>query len=506
MAINLKLSNNTELKVQTQLFINNQFVDAVEGTKLKVFNPATGKLLCEVASGGVKDVNKAVESARAAFHSWRRVSGSERGRLMNKLADLLERDQNRFATIDTVDNGKPTTQALAIDLKGAITCLRYYAGFCDKLPLGKVLSTGDDGSFVYSRHEPIGVCGAIIPWNFPLLMLMWKLAPAIATGNTLVLKSAEQTPLSCLTLGELVVEAGFPPGVINLITGLGSVCGEAITRHMDIDKVAFTGSTQVGRLILKASAESNLKKVTLELGGKSPLIIFNDASINDAVELTINGLFFNAGQVCTATSRIYVQEGIYDKYIEAVRTAANNLIVGDGLKNETFNGPQVSIEQLNIIKKYLEIGKKEGCKLVCGGGIKQLDGDYSDGYFVAPTVFECEDHHTIVKEEIFGPVLSVLKFKDTDEVIRRANSSQFGLAAGVLTNDYSTATKVAHSLRSGYVWINTVGSVSYNAPFGGYGQSGFGRELGEYGLESYMQIKTVYTKSTTLEGPFSSKL
>mmetsp|Transcript_11036 Transcript_11036/g.41148 ORF Transcript_11036/g.41148 Transcript_11036/m.41148 type:complete len:523 (-) Transcript_11036:74-1642(-) len=491
---------NASVRVHTDLFINNQYVPALQGNKFDVENPATGEVLCQVAEAREDDVNRAVDAAREAFTSWRRTPGKTRGKLLWKLADLLEEEQDRFAKIECLDNGKPFAQAKAIDVSTAIDCLRYYAGFCDKLPNGKVVSSDGEGLFVYTRHEPIGVCGAIVPWNFSLLMMIWKIAPCVAMGNTIVLKSAEQTPLTCLTLGELVKEAGFPPGVINLLSGFGASCGNAIAKHPLIQKIAFTGSTATGRLVMKAAADSNLKKVTLELGGKSPLIICDDADLDTAVELANGGLFFNAGQVCTATSRIFVQKGIYDKFIQRIKQLGEGLVVGDGMQETTFNGPQVSKQQMDTIMRYIEIGKKEGAKLVTGGKAKNVKG-FEKGYFVEPTVFEVEDKHIIAQEEIFGPVMAVLKFESIEEVIQRANASPYGLASAVVSKNITNAMKIAHALRAGYCWINTVGAVSPGASFGGYGQSGIGRELGEYGLSNYTEVKTVMVKTEEFEGP-----
>jgi aldehyde dehydrogenase (NAD+) len=476
---------------QTKLLINNRWVDSISGKRFETINPATGEPLAQVAEADKADVDLAVKAARAAFHSkspWRRMSASERGKLLNRLADLIEKHADELATLESLDNGKPKSVAAAADLPLVIACYRYYAGWADKIQ-GKTIPISGD-YFCYTRHEPVGVVGQIIPWNFPLLMQAWKLAPALATGNTVVLKAAEQTPLSALRIGELILEAGFPEGVVNILAGYGPTAGQAISRHMDIDKVAFTGSTEVGHLIMQASAETNLKRVTLELGGKSPNIVFADADMEQAVEGSHFALFFNQGQCCCAGSRVFVEEKIYDEFVEKSAARAKRRTVGNPLDPGTEQGPQVDDAQFDKVMSYVEAGKREGAKLLCGG---ERVGDR--GYFVAPTVFaEVKDEMKIAQEEIFGPVMSILKFKDTDELVERANKSMYGLAAAVWTRDISKAHHIANNVRAGTVWVNCYDVFDAAAPFGGFKQSGIGRELGEYGLQQYSEIKTVTVK------------
>jgi len=472
-------------KGPTKLLINNEWVDSVSGKTFATINPATGETIAQIAEGDKADVDKAVLAARKAFQKWRNVNPADRCRLINKLADLFELHKEELAKLEALDNGKPFTAALLGDLVLCIECLRYYAGWADKIQ-GKTIPVNGD-VFVYTIHEPIGVVGQIIPWNFPLLMWTWKIAPAIATGNVVVLKPAEQTPLSALRAGELVVEAGFPPGVINIVTGYGPTAGAAISEHPEIHKVAFTGSTEVGRLIQIASGKSNLKNVTLELGGKSPLVVFEDADINTAVEIAHVGLFLNQGECCCASSRLYVHENIYDEFVKASVAKAQKRVVGDPFDAKTEQGPQVDKEQYDKILAYIKSGKEQGAKLLCGGN---AIGD--KGFFIEPTVFaDVHDDMTIAREEIFGPVMSIIKFKDMGDVIRRANRTTYGLAAGVVTKNIQTALTFAHNVRAGTVWINTYDSFHAAAPFGGYKQSGLGRELGEYGLRQYTEVKTI---------------
>jgi aldehyde dehydrogenase (NAD+) len=491
MATTLHQSESPVTIQQTRLLINNQWVDSVSGKKFETINPATGEVLAQVAEADAADVDLAVKAARKAFHSkspWRRMSASERGKLMNRLADLMEKHADELATLESLDNGKPKHVALAADLPLAIACYRYYAGWADKIQ-GKTIPINGD-YFCYTRHEPVGVVGQIIPWNFPLLMQAWKLGPALAAGNTIILKAAEQTPLSALRLGELIVEAGFPEGVVNILAGYGPTAGGAIARHMDIDKVAFTGSTEVGHLIMKAAAETNLKRVTLELGGKSPNIVFADADMEQAIEGSHFALFFNQGQCCCAGSRVFVEEKAYDEFVDRSVQRAKKRKVGNPLDPITEQGPQVDQDQFDKVLGYVDAGKREGAKLLCGG---ERVGDR--GYFVSPTVFgDVKDDMKIAQEEIFGPVMSVLKFKDMDELVERANKTIYGLAAGVWTRDIGKAHHIANNVRAGTVWVNCFDVFDAGAPFGGFKQSGVGRELGEYGLQQYSEIKTVTVK------------
>ena len=476
---------------QTKILIDNKFVESVSGKTFETSNPATGEVLARVAEADAADVDLAVKAARKAFHAkapWRRMPASERSKLLNRLADLIEKNIDELATLESLDNGKPRQVARTADLPLVIACYRYYAGWADKIQ-GKTIPINGD-YFCYTRPEPVGVVGQIIPWNFPLLMQAWKLAPALACGNTVVLKTAEQTPLSALRMGELIVEAGFPEGVVNILSGYGPTAGAAISSHMEIDKVAFTGSTEVGKIIMKAAADSNLKRVTLELGGKSPNIVFADSDMAQAVEGSHFALFFNQGQCCCAGSRTFVEEKAYDEFVERSVARAKNRTVGDPLDTKTEQGPQVDEEQFQKILGYVEAGKREGANLLCGG---ERVGDR--GYFVAPAVFtNVKDEMKIAQEEIFGPVMSVMKFKDTDELIERANKTIYGLAAAVWTRDIGKAHQIANNVRAGTVWINCYDVFDAAAPFGGFKQSGIGRELGEYGLQQYSEIKTVTIK------------
>ena len=476
---------------QTKILVDNKWVDSVSGKTFETINPATGEVLAKVAEADSADVDLAVKAARKAFHSkapWRKMSASERGRLLNRLADLIEKNADELATLESLDNGKPRHVARTADLPLTIACYRYYAGWADKIQ-GKTIPISGE-YFCYTRHEPVGVVGQIIPWNFPLLMQAWKLAPALACGNTIILKVAEQTPLSALRVGELMIEAGFPEGVINILPGYGPTAGGAIARHMDIDKVAFTGSTEVGHLIMKAAAETNLKRVTLELGGKSPNIVFADADLEQAVEGSHFALFFNQGQCCCAGSRLFVEEKVYDEFVERSTERAKRRTVGNPLDKKTEQGPQVDNDQFKKVMTYVQSGKEEGAKLMCGG---ERVGDR--GYFVAPTVFaDVKDEMKIAQEEIFGPVMSILKFKDMDDLVERANKTMYGLAAAVWTRDITKAHHVANHVRAGTVWVNCFDVFDAAAPFGGFKQSGIGRELGEYGLQQYSEVKTVTVK------------
>ncbi|KAL4973301.1 aldehyde dehydrogenase [Aspergillus desertorum] len=468
------------------LFINNEFVKGAEGKTFEVINPSNEKVITSVHEATEKDVDIAVAAARAAFEGpWRQVTPSERGILINKLANLMERDIDTLAAIESLDNGKAFTMA-KVDLANSIGCLRYYAGWADKIH-GQTIDTNPD-TLTYTRHEPVGVCGQIIPWNFPLLMWSWKIGPAVAAGNTVVLKTAEQTPLSALYAAKLVKEAGFPAGVINIISGFGRTAGAAISSHMDIDKVAFTGSTLVGRTILQAAAKSNLKKVTLELGGKSPNIVFDDADIDNAISWANFGIFFNHGQCCCAGSRILVQEGIYDKFVARFKERAAQNKVGNPFEQDTFQGPQVSQLQFDRIMEYINHGKQAGATVAVGG-----DRHGQEGYFIQPTVFtDVTSDMKIAKEEIFGPVVTIQKFKDEAEAIKIGNSTEYGLAAAVHTKNVNVAIRVSNALKAGTVWINNYNMIFYQAPFGGFKQSGLGRELGSYALENYTQVKTVH--------------
>jgi len=471
----------------TKLLINNRWVEAASGKSFPTINPATGDEICQVAESDKADVDMAVKAARKAFEGgpWRKMSAAERGRLLSKLADLVETHADELARLESLDNGKPYQVALAADLPLTIACYRYYAGWADKLQ-GRTIPVAGD-YFCYTRLEPVGVVGQIIPWNFPLLMQAWKLGPALACGNTVVMKPAEQTPLTALRVGELILEAGFPEGVVNLLPGYGPTAGQAIARHMDVDKVAFTGSTEVGHLIMEAAAQTNLKRVTLELGGKSPNIVFADADMDKAIEGSHFALFFNQGQCCCAGSRLFVERKAYNEFVDRSVDRAKRRTVGDPFSPNTEQGPQVDQDQFNKVMSYIESGKREGASLKCGG---TRVGD--KGYFVAPTVFaDVGDNMKIAQEEIFGPVMSIIPFESIDEVVQRANNTMYGLAAAVWTRDITKAHAIAGSVRAGTVWVNCYDVFDAGAPFGGFKQSGIGRELGEYGLQQYTEVKTV---------------
>jgi len=480
-----------DIKIKyTKCLINGEWVDAANRETFETINPATGDTIAQVAAGDTADVDKAVIAARKAFEAgpWRKMSATERGKLMFKLADLIEQNKEELARLETLDNGKPLRDSLNADLPLTIACYRYYAGWADKIQ-GKTIPVNGP-FFCYTRHEPVGVVGQIIPWNFPMLMQAWKWGPALAAGNTVVLKPAEQTPLTALYVGQLALEAGFPPGVINIVPGMGPTAGGAIARHMDIDKVAFTGSTEVGHLIMKAAAESNLKRITLELGGKSPNIVFADADADAAIQGAYFALFFNQGQCCCAGSRLFVEEKIHGEFVSKLKDIAKNRRVGDPFDMKTQQGPQVSREQYDRVTQYIDIGNREGATLVAGG--KRV-GD--KGFFVEPTVFDnVKDDMKIAQEEIFGPVLCVMPFKDVEEVTARANKTMYGLAAAVWTRDINKAMAISNNVRAGTVWVNCYDVFDAAAPFGGFKRSGVGRELGEYALNHYTEVKTVTMK------------
>jgi aldehyde dehydrogenase (NAD+) len=480
-------------KVKDQpMLIGGKWVDSVGGKTFPTVNPATGDAICQVAEGDKADVDRAVKAARKAFDEgpWPRMNASERGRLLNRLADLIEQHKEELAALESLDNGKPYADSMAADLPLTIKCYRYYAGWADKIH-GKTIPV-EGPFFCYTRHEPVGVVGQIIPWNFPLLMQAWKWGPALATGCTVVLKPAEQTPLTALRVAALAQEAGFPDGVINVVPGYGPTAGAALSEHMGVDKVAFTGEYLTGQIVMQAAAKSNLKRVSLELGGKSPNVVFADADLDAAVEGAFFGLFFNQGQCCCAGSRLFVEERVHDQFVDKVMARVKRQKVGDPFDPDTTQGPQVSQEQMDRILGFIDSGKKEGAKLLTGG---KRCGER--GYFVEPTVFTgVTDEMRIARDEIFGPVMNILRFKDIDEVIKRGNHTYYGLAAAVWTRDVTKAHRVSNALRAGTVWVNCYDVFDAAAPFGGFKMSGIGRELGEYALQLYTEVKTVYVNLT----------
>jgi phenylacetaldehyde dehydrogenase len=477
-----------------QMLINGKWVDSASGKKFPTYNPATGEVLAEIAEGDREDINRAVSAARAAFDTgpWRKMTPSERGQLIWKLADLLEENLEEFAEVESLDNGKPLKVARAADVPLAVDLFRYMAGWATKIegntiPISVPYTPGAQ-YLAYTLREPVGVVGQIIPWNFPLLMAAWKLGPALAVGCTVVLKPAEQTPLSALRLGELIQEAGFPDGVVNIVPGYGETAGAALAAHPDVDKIAFTGSTEVGKLIVHAAA-GNLKKVSLELGGKSPNVVLSDVDLDAAIAGASSAIFFNHGQCCCAGSRLYVEEKVFDKVVDGVSERAKKINVGPGWEPATDMGPLVSEEQLNRVCSYLESGFAEGAKATTGG---ERYGD--TGYFVKPTVLvNTNPRMKVVQEEIFGPVVTAIPFRNTDDLVMEANDSAYGLAAGIWTNDIKKAHRIAAQLRAGTVWINCYNIFDAALPFGGYKQSGWGREMGHEVLEMYTEVKAVCT-------------
>lgn len=471
---------------QTECFIGGRWTPSVSGKTFDTINPATEEVIAQVAEGDKEDVDLAVAAARKAFEQgpWGKMDARERGRLMHKLADLMEENIDELAALETLDNGKPIRDSRNADLPLAIDCLRYYAGYADKIHGQTIPVRGN--YFTYTRREPVGVAGQIIPWNFPILMTAWKWGPALAAGCTIVMKPAEQTPLTCLRLARLAQKAGIPDGVINVVPGYGPTAGASIVKHQGVDKVAFTGEHRTAQIIMRDASET-LKRLTFELGGKSPNVVFADADLDAAAAGAHFGLYFNQGQCCCAGSRLFVEEKIYDKFVERLSAMNEKRKLGNPLDPETEQGPQVDQDQFNKIMHFIDLGKKQGAKCVNGG---KRFGDR--GYFIEPTMFTgVTDDMAIAKDEIFGPVLSVLKFKSLDEIVQRANNTMFGLAAAVWTRDVGKAHHLANKVRAGTIWVNCYDVFDAAAPFGGFKMSGMGRELGEKGLDAYTETKTV---------------
>ena len=477
-----------------RMLIDGNWVDAASGKRFETHNPATGELLATIAEGDAEDINRAVAAARRAFEGpWSKVRPFERQNLLLKLADLVERHFDDLSELDTLDMGAPISRTRGNRLR-VLGMLRYYAGQATAIH-GETIENSLPGEiFSYTLKEPIGVVGAIIPWNGPLAATIWKIGPAIATGCTVVLKPAEEAPLTSLRVAELAMEAGVPAGVINVVPGFGETAGAALASHPDVDKVAFTGSHVTGQSIVKASA-GNLKRVSLELGGKSPDIVFADADLDSAVPGAAMAVFANSGQICSAGTRLFVEDKVYDEFVGRVAEFGRKLQVGNGLDPNTQIGPLVSQQQLDRVSSYLDIGQKEGATALAGGA-RLTEGALSKGYFVPPTVFaNVEDTMRIAQEEIFGPVISAISFKDPDELIQRANATSFGLGSGVWTSDVSKAHRVARALRAGSVWVNCYQAMDPAVPFGGYKMSGYGRESGKQHVEEYLNVKAVWIKT-----------
>uniref|UniRef100_A0A2N9FXW9 Aldehyde dehydrogenase 1 n=1 Tax=Fagus sylvatica TaxID=28930 RepID=A0A2N9FXW9_FAGSY len=473
----------------TQLFINGEFVDSISGKTFETIDPRTGEVTARISEGDKEDIDLAVKAARHAFDygPWPRLPGSARAKIMMKFADLIEQNVEELATLDTIDAGKLFSMGKAVDIPTVASAVRYYAGAADKIH-GEVLKMS--GEFhAYTLREPIGVVGLIVPWNFPSTLFSLKVSPALAAGCTMVVKPAEQTPLSALFYAHLAKLAGIPEGVLNVVTGFGSTAGAAISSHMDIDAVSFTGSTEAGRKVAQAAAASNLKVVSLELGGKSPLLIFDDADVDMAAELALIGILHNKGEICVASSRVYVQEGIYDQVVNKLVEKAKAWVVGDPFDPKVQQGPQVDKRQFRKILTYIEHGKREGATLLTGG--KPLG---EKGYYIEPTIFaEVKEDMLIAKDEIFGPVLALAKFKTIDEAIQKANSTRYGLVAGIITKDLNVVNTVSRSIRAGTIWVNCYFAFDNDCPYGGYKMSGFGRDSGLEAFHKYLQVKSVVT-------------
>uniref|UniRef100_A0A673NLF0 Cytosolic 10-formyltetrahydrofolate dehydrogenase-like n=1 Tax=Sinocyclocheilus rhinocerous TaxID=307959 RepID=A0A673NLF0_9TELE len=482
-----KKLNNMTIRIPHQLFINGEFVDAEEGKTYKTINPTDGQAICDVSLAQISDVEKAVAAAKEAFEEgeWGKMNPRDRGKLLYKLADLMEQHQEELATIETIDSGAVYTLALKTHIGMSIQTFRYFAGWCDKIqgctiPINQARP---NRNLTFTKKEPIGVCGIVIPWNYPLMMLAWKTAACLAAGNTVVLKPAQVTPLTALKFAELTALAKFPKGVVNILPGSGSLVGQRLSDHPDVRKLGFTGSTEIGKQIMKSCAVSNVKKVSLELGGKSPLIIFNDCDLDKAVRMGMSSVFFNKGENCIAAGRLFIEESIHDTFVERMVSEIKKMKIGDPLDRSTDHGPQNHKAHLDKLVEYCEKGVKEGAKLVCGG--KQVN---RPGFFFEPTLFtDVPDHMYIAVEESFGPVMIISKFSNG----LRANATEYGLASGVFTRDISKALYVSEKLQAGTVFINTYNKTDVAAPFGGFKQSGFGKDLGQEALNEYLKTKCV---------------
>ncbi|KAH8794779.1 aldehyde dehydrogenase-like protein [Hyaloscypha finlandica] len=492
LSIELTAPNGRKYTQPTGLFINNEWVKSSDGKKITSINPTDESDITSVYAASVDDVDSAVAAARKAFKdpSWRDMSPTDRGNMMMVLSDLVAKHADTLATIETWDNGKPYGDSLG-DVGEVVGVLKYYGGYADKIH-GQVIDTGP-AKFAYTIREPVGVCGQIIPWNYPLAMAAWKLGPALACGNTIVMKAAEQTPLSILYLANLIKEAGFPPGVINILNGVGRVAGAAIATHVNIDKIAFTGSTATGKEIMKMAA-GTMKNITLETGGKSPLLVFDDADLEQAVKWSHIGIMSNQGQICTATSRILVQDSLYDNFVEAFKKQVAELsVVGDPFAETTFQGPQVTKAQYERVLGFVQAGKEEGATLVSGGEAFTKGSPSGKGFFITPTIFTgVKPSMKIFREEVFGPFVVIASFETEEEALQMANDTTYGLGSAVFTKDITRAHRVAKRIDAGMVWINSSNDSDYRIPFGGVKQSGIGRELGEAGLAGYTQIKAVH--------------
>ncbi len=483
-----KASSGLPIKIRPgKMLIDGKWVNSVSGKTFDTINPATGEVLTNIAQGGKRDVDLAVKAARKAFETgpWRNMDARDRGRILAKAAGLIEANLEELATLETLDNGKPIRETRAVDVPYTADTFFYYAGGADKIHGETIPVRGN--MLNYTLREPVGVVAQIIPWNFPLLMASWKLGPALACGNTVVLKPSKFTTLTSLRLGEILMEAGLPEGVLNIVTGPGETVGDALAKHPDTDKVAFTGATSTGKSIVRDSADT-LKRVSLELGGKSPNIVFADADIDEAVKGAVAGIFFNQGEVCCAGSRLFVERKVHDKFMDKLVAFASKMRMGDPLNPKTDMGALVSKLQYDKVMGYIEAGQEEGAELRCGG-----EGSDANGYFVRPTIFDnVKNNMKIAREEIFGPVVATIPFRNIDEAIKSGNQTPYGLAAAVWTKDIKKAHAAAARLRAGTVWINTYNAFDCGSPFGGYKQSGYGRELGIHSLELYTQIKSVW--------------